>query len=116
MGKEPGPAAFARDPGTKNGGESVHFRPFAIFRSKSRKFSVSASTNVLYGTKPPVFLLKKMGNFWAISHPKWGKNGEEMGKLFGVVYQPSDSEPITMIASLNRLTQYYITDNPHFKG
>ena len=44
-----------------------------------------------------------------------GKNGEEMGKFFEVVYSPSDSEPITVIASLNRLTQYYITDMPLFK-
>lgn len=71
--------------------------PFAKFSSKKRKFSVPTSVNALYGTKPPVFLLKKMGNFWAIPLSKWGRNGEEMGKLFGVVYQPSDSEPITAI-------------------
>lgn len=44
------------------------------------------------------------------------KNGEKMGKFLRVVYEPSDSEPITVIASLNRLTQYYITNIPHFKG
>lgn len=44
------------------------------------------------------------------------KNGKKMGKFLRVVYEPSDSEPITVIAPLNRLTQYYITNIPHFKG
>ena len=44
------------------------------------------------------------------------KNGEKMGKFLRVVYEPSDSESINVIAPLNRLTQYYITNVPHFKG
>ena len=44
-----------------------------------------------------------------------GKNGEEMGKFFEVVNQPSGSEPINVIISLNRPTRYYITGKRFFK-
>ena len=57
-----------------------------------------------------------MGKKWAIYPLFPRKMGKKWGSFLRVVYEPSDSEPITVIASLNRLTQYYITDNPHFKG
>ena len=63
----------------KNGGESVHFPPFAKFSSKNRKFFISTSENILYGTKAPVFFLEKWGSFGPFPIP----NGEKMGKKWG---------------------------------
>ena len=69
--------------GHKNGGERVRPPPFAKFRSKNRKFVVSASFSILYGTILPAFFLRK-----------WGRNGpfpipygEKMGKKWGSFFE-----------------------------
>ena len=87
---------------------SVRF-PLPPNPAQNRRFFLFCfSSCTLWHIFTRIFFEKKRGR----NGPKTslsGKKGEEMGKFFEVVNQPSDSEIITAIVSLNRPTKYYIT-------
>ena len=87
---------------------------FKLKKPQNRHFLLKS--NIHNGTFSHAFLKRKMGKKWAIYPLLPRKMGKKWGSFLRVVYEPSDSESINVIAPLNRLTQYYITDNPHFKG